>query len=69
MPVSGMPFVGSSREPQHAAHVLKRRNNGETIMNFERLARTAGFASVALAIVAGLCATIEYQPVIESLAR
>ena len=42
---------------------------GEIIMSFERLARNVGFASVALAIVAGLCATIEYQPVIDVLAR
>jgi hypothetical protein len=41
----------------------------ETIMSFERLARNAGFASAALAIVLGLCATIEYQPVIDLLAR
>jgi hypothetical protein len=38
-------------------------------MNFERFARNAGFASVALAIIVGLCATIEYQPVIEVLGR
>jgi hypothetical protein len=69
MPMSGMPFVASSREPQHGPHVLKRRNKGEIIMNFERLARNLGFASVALAIIVGLCATIEYQPVIEVLAR
>jgi hypothetical protein len=42
---------------------------GEIIMTFERLARNLGFASVALAIIVGLCATIEYQPVIEVLAR
>ena len=42
---------------------------GETIMCFERLARNIGFASAALAIIVGLCATIEYQPVIELLAR
>jgi hypothetical protein len=42
---------------------------GEIIMNFERLARNVGFASVALAIIVGLCATIEYQPVIDLLAR
>jgi hypothetical protein len=41
----------------------------ERDMNFERLARNLGFASAALAIVVGLCATIEYQPVIELLAR
>jgi hypothetical protein len=38
-------------------------------MCFERLARNLGFASAALAIIGGLCATIEYQPVIELLAR
>jgi hypothetical protein len=38
-------------------------------MNFERLARNAGFASVALAIIVGLCAMIEYQPIIDPLAR
>ena len=38
-------------------------------MNIERLARNVAFASVAIAIIAGLCATIEYQPVIELLAR
>ena len=42
---------------------------GEIIMNLDRLARNLGFASAALAIVVGLCATIEYQPVIELLAR
>jgi hypothetical protein len=42
---------------------------GEISMNFERLARNVGFGSVALAIIVGLCATIEYQPVIEVLAR
>jgi hypothetical protein len=38
-------------------------------MSFERLARNVGFASAALAIIVGLCATIEYQPLIEVLAR
>jgi hypothetical protein len=42
---------------------------GEIIMNFERLARNLSFGSVAIAIIVGLCATIEYQPVIEVLAR
>jgi hypothetical protein len=69
MPMSGMPFVASAREPQHVPHVLKRRNDRRDHMSFERIARNVGFGSVALAIIVGLCATIEYQPVIEVLAR
>jgi hypothetical protein len=45
------------------------KSEGDIDMNIERLARNVGFASVALAIIVGLCATIEYQPVIEVLGR
>ena len=38
-------------------------------MCFERIVRNAGFALVSLAIVAALGLTIEYQPVINALAR
>jgi len=37
-------------------------------MSIERLARNLGFALAALAIVFGLGATIEYQPVANALA-
>jgi hypothetical protein len=39
------------------------------LMHLERLARNAGFALAALAIVFALAFTIEYQPVINALAR
>lgn len=38
-------------------------------MNFERVARNLGFAIASLAIVAALSLTIEYQPVVNALAR
>jgi hypothetical protein len=38
-------------------------------MCIERLVRNIGFALVAVGIVAGLSATIEYQPVLNALAR
>jgi hypothetical protein len=38
-------------------------------MCIERLVRNIGFALAAVAIVIGLGATIEYQPVINALAR
>lgn len=38
-------------------------------MCIERLARNIGFALAAVAIVIGLGATFEYQPVINALAR
>ena len=43
--------------------------NGENIMSIERLARNAGFALAAVAIVFAVGFTIEYQPVINALAR
>jgi hypothetical protein len=43
--------------------------NGENIMSIERLVRNAGFALAALAIVFAVGITIEYQPVINALAR
>jgi hypothetical protein len=43
--------------------------NGENIMSIERLVRNAGFALAAVAIVMALGLTIEYQPVINALAR
>ena len=43
--------------------------NGENIMSVERLVRNAGFALAAVAIVMALGLTIEYQPVINALAR
>jgi hypothetical protein len=42
-----------------------RRN----IMCIERLVRNIGFALAALAVVVGLGATIEYQPVLNALAQ
>lgn len=38
-------------------------------MNIERLARNAGFALAALAIVITLGLTLEFQPVVNALAR
>jgi hypothetical protein len=38
-------------------------------MSIERIARNAGFALVAIAIVCALGFTIEHQPVINALAR
>ena len=38
-------------------------------MCIERLVRNLGFALAAVAIVIGLSATIEYQPVLNALAR
>jgi hypothetical protein len=38
-------------------------------MHIERLVRNAGFALAAIAIVFALGITIEYQPVINALAR
>jgi hypothetical protein len=38
-------------------------------MNIERIARNAGFALAAIAIVCALGFTIEHQPVINALAR
>lgn len=34
-----------------------------------RIARNLGFALAALAIIASVCLTIEYEPVINALAR
>ena len=38
-------------------------------MCIEKLARNIGFALAAVGIVIGLSATIEYQPVLNALAR
>jgi hypothetical protein len=38
-------------------------------MCIEKLVRNVGFAIAAVAIVVGLGATIEYQPVLNALAR
>lgn len=38
-------------------------------MCIERLVRNLGFALAAIGIVVGLGATIEYQPVLNALAR
>ena len=38
-------------------------------MGIEKLVRNLGFALAAVAIVIGLGATFEYQPVINALAR
>lgn len=38
-------------------------------MDYARLARNAGFALAALVIVAALSFTIEFQPVVNALAR
>jgi hypothetical protein len=38
-------------------------------MCIDRIARNIGFALAAVAIVIGLSATIEYQPVINALAQ
>jgi hypothetical protein len=39
------------------------------VMCIERVVRNIGFALAAVAIVIGLGATIEYQPVLNALAR
>jgi hypothetical protein len=61
-----MAFVRAVSD-QHHVHIdkLLRRN----VMCIERLVRNIGFALAAVAIVVGLGATIEYQPVINALAR
>ena len=61
-----MAFVRALSNQQHA-HIdkLQRRS----VMCIERLVRNIGFALAAVAIVVGLGATIEYQPVINALAR
>jgi hypothetical protein len=41
----------------------------EKTMDYERLARNAGFALAALAIVIALGFTIEFQPVVNALAH
>jgi hypothetical protein len=38
-------------------------------MNLERIVRSLGFAIASLAIVVALGITVEYQPVINALAR
>jgi len=38
-------------------------------MGIEKLVRNLGFALAAVVVVLGLSATIEYQPVINALAR
>ncbi len=53
-----MPLVDSSS--------IRRQ---EMDMNFERTLRNLGFAIASLAIVAAFGLTVEYQPVINALAR
>jgi adenine/guanine phosphoribosyltransferase-like PRPP-binding protein len=50
---------------------VKQRHHlkGRTTMSIERLARNAGFAIAAAAIVFALGFTIEFQPVINALAH
>jgi hypothetical protein len=70
MPVSGIAFVARGLEPHDAAPGTQAvPTTGEKKMCIERLARNAGFALVAIAIVAALGFTIEYQPVLNALAR
>ena len=38
-------------------------------MSIEKLVRNAAFALAAAAIILGLCATIEYQPLASALAQ
>ena len=49
---------------QQMHHLIRR-----TTMCIERIARNAGFAIAAIAIVTALGFTIEFQPVINALAR
>ena len=56
-----MPGVYSSYELTNTS--------GEKVMCFEKIARNFGFALASIAIVAVLGFTIEYQPVINALAR
>ena len=44
-------------------------SSGERIMSFDKIVRNFGFALASVAIVAVLGFTIEYQPVINALAR
>jgi hypothetical protein len=70
MPVSGIAFVRFPREPDDATQLLKHHpTSRRTTMSIERIARNAGFALAAAAIVFALGFTIEYQPVINALAR
>jgi hypothetical protein len=62
MSMSAVPFVRRLREPQDALPVLTPEYAQEDIM---RTARNLGFAFAALAIIASVCLTIEYQPLNE----
>jgi hypothetical protein len=69
MPVSGITFVGSPREPDDVDPATQATHQRRTAMSIERIARNAGFALAAVVIVFALGFTIEYQPVINALAR
>jgi hypothetical protein len=69
MPVSGIAFVSSPAEPDDAFPATQGITSRRTTMCIEKLARNAGFALAAVAIVMALGFTIEYQPVINALAR
>jgi hypothetical protein len=58
--------VDRNRKMQHGYPTTL--TNGE-FMTYEKLIRNAGFALAAVAIVMALGFTIEYQPVINALAR
>jgi hypothetical protein len=69
MPVSGIAFVRPPVEPDDARPANQASLSRRTTMCIERLARNAGFAIAAAAIVFVLGFTIEHQPVINALAH
>jgi hypothetical protein len=68
MPHSGIAFVSRVRGSQDAP-VHKVQLQESSVMCIERLVRNFGFGLAAVVVVLGLSATIEYQPVINALAR
>jgi hypothetical protein len=68
MPGSDLAFVGKAREPDDALPVLKQHSSNIRRANM-RILRNLGFALASLAIVAAIGITVEYQPVINALAR
>ena len=68
MPHSGIAFVSRARDA-HDAHMFFTHFKRSTIMCIERFVRNLGFALAAVGVVLGVGYTIEYQPVVNALAR
>jgi hypothetical protein len=62
-----MAFVSSAPDSQHAAHGFTYLER--TVMCIERIIRNLSFGLAALVIVLSVGLIIEYQPVINALAR